>query len=270
MAAVGDMECTTATCGDVHTADLVSGMNPAAYLLPLGDLVFNSAYSNFVNFYDPVWGAFRSIAYPAIGNHEGDGTGYFNYWNGVGIQTGQAGVRGKGWYSFDIGSWHFVALNTNCVSDSLRVDCQPGSEEIAWLNADLAASQSLCTIAFMHHPYYSSGTRQYPELQTIFQTLYDNKVELYLAGHTHYYQRFRPQDANANRDDVNGVTEIVPGTGGGALANVTNSSTYKNIAVQIGKTFGVLKLVLHESSYDFQFVPVAGSTSTDSGSGTCH
>ena len=107
-------------------------------------------------------------------------------------------------------------------------------------------------------------------MQTIFQTLYDNKVELYLAGHTHYYQRFWPQDANANRDDVNGVTEIVPGTGGGDLANVGSTSTYKNIAVQIGKTFGVLRLVLHQSSYDFQFVPVAGSTSTDSGSGTCH
>jgi calcineurin-like phosphoesterase family protein len=269
LSAVGDMECTTTDCGGVHTADEVAQINPAAFLA-LGDLVFNSAYTNFVSYYDPVWGAFKAITDPAIGNHEGDGTGYYNYFNGVGIQDGPAGTRGKGWYSFDIGTWHFVALNTNCVSDSLRVDCQPGSEEIAWLDADLAASSAQCTIAFMHHPYYSTGTRQYPELKTIFQTLFDHHVELYLAGHTHYYQRFYPQDANANRDDANGVVEIVPGTGGGALANVGSTSSYKNIAVQIGQAYGVLKLVLHQGSYDFQFLPAPGYTSTDSGSAACH
>ncbi|MGE5074176.1 MAG: DNRLRE domain-containing protein [Anaerolineae bacterium] len=269
LSAVGDMECTTTDCGGVHTVDEVAQMSPAAFLA-LGDLVFNSAYTNFTNYYDPVWGMFKPITDPAIGNHEGDGTGYYNYFNGVGVQDGPAGTRGKGWYSFNIGSWHFVALNTNCVSDSLRVDCQPGSEEITWLDADLATSTAQCTIAFMHHPYYSTGTRQYPELKTIFQTLYDHHVELYLAGHTHYYQRFYPQDASANRDDANGVVEIVPGTGGGTLANVGSTSTYPNLAKQIGQAYGVLKLVLHQGSYDFQFLPAPGYTSTDSGSAPCH
>jgi hypothetical protein len=205
-----------------------------------------------------------------IGNHEGDGNGYYDYWNGVGAATGPVGTRGKGWYSFNLGTWHFVALNSNCVADSLKVDCQPGSEEIGWLNADLDANPAQCTIAYMHHPYYSSGSRQYPELKTIFQTLYDHKVELYFSGHDHYYQRFYPQDANSNRDDANGVTEFVVGTGGGTLAGVSSTSNYKNQAVQIGRTFGVIRLVLHPGSYDFQFLPAQGYTATDSGSGTCH
>jgi hypothetical protein len=269
VAVAGDIQCSTSACQNAHTSDLVVQITPSAFL-PLGDLLENGAYNNFLNYYDPLWGRFRSIAHPVIGNHETDGAGYYDYWNGVDIQSGQAGTRGKGWYSFNIGSWHFVALNSNCVADNPRLDCQPGSEEIAWLNADLAANPSQCTIAFMHHLYYSSGSRQYPELKTIFQALYDNKVELYFAGHEHYYQRFYPQDANSNRDDANGVTEIGVGTGGGALANASNTASYKNEAVQIGKTFGVLKLVLHQNGYDFQFLPAAGYTSSDSGSGTCH
>ncbi len=269
VAVVGDMHCQTLTCQDAHTADIVAQMKPNVFLA-LGDLVSNGAYSNFVNYYDPLWGPFRSFTRPVPGNHEGDETGYFDYWNGIGIQNGIAGVRGKGWYSFNLGGWHFVALNSNCVWDDPRVNCQPGSEEIAWLTADLDASTSACTIAFMHHPYYTSGDHQYPELQTIFQTLYDHKVELYFAGHAHYYQRFYPQDAYSNRDDANGVTEIGVGTGGGPLANVSSTATAKNEAAQIGQEFGVLKLVLHAKSYDYQFLPAAGFTATDSGSGTCH
>ncbi len=269
LAVVGDMHCETPTCQDAHTADLVSQIKPNA-VLQLGDLVDSGAYSNFVNYYDPLWGPFRSIARPEIGNHEGVGTGYYDYWNGIGVTTGRAGTRGKGWYSFNIGSWHFVALNSNCVSDSLRVSCQPGSEQINWLSNDLSTNSALCTIAFMHHPYYTSGTREYPELQTIFQMLYDHRVELYFAGHTHYYQRFYPQDASSDRVDTNGVTEIAVGTGGGTLALVNNTPTARNEAAQIGQTFGVLKLVLHAGSYSYQFLPAAGFTGTDSGSGTCH
>ncbi len=269
VALVGDMHCATTTCQDAHTSDIVARMHPAAFL-PLGDEVDVGAYTNFLNYYDPLWGAFRLISHPEIGNHEGTGTGYYDYWNGVGVQTGPAGTRGNGWYSFDLGSWHIVGLNSNCVPDSFHVDCQPGSEEIAWLNADLNAHPSLCTLAFMHHPYYTSGLRQYPELKTIFQTLYDHRVDLYFSGHIHYYQRFYPQDAASNRDDANGVTEFVVGTGGGALANVSSTATYKNEAVQIGKTFGVVRLVLHPGSYDFRFLPAAGYTATDLGSGTCH
>ncbi len=153
------------------------------------------------------------------------------------------------------------------------MDCQPGSEEIAWLDADLAASPAQCTVAYMHHPYYSSASssaRQYPELRTIYQILYNHGVELYFAGHEHYYQRFYPQDPDSNRDDARGITAIGVGTGGGTLAGTSSGATYKNQAVKIAQTFGVLKLVLHQSSYDFQFLPAPGYTATDFGSGTCH
>jgi hypothetical protein len=266
--AVGDLHCSQSNCKSLQINNLVSQIGPQAFL-PIGDLLESGSYSNFMNYYHPTWNPFNPITFPVIGNHEGDGRGYYDYWNGVGVFNGKAGTRGKGWYSYNLGNWHIVALNSNCVSDSNRVSCQPDSEQINWLKADLAANPNKCTLAYMHHPYYSTGSRQYPELKTIFQTLYENKVELYLAGHTHYYQRFYPQDANANRDDVNGVTEIVSGTGGGSLANVGSSTRYKNAAKQIGRNHGVLKFVLKDGSYDFQFVPASGYTQSDSGSGIC-
>ena len=262
------MECTNSACQNAGTAGLISQMNPAAFF-PVGDLVFDGKYTSFVNYYDPVWGPFFSLSHPALGNHDGS-TAYYDYWNGVAVQTGPAGTRGQGWYSFNLGGWHFVVLNSNCVANDMQISCQPGSPEIAWLNADLSANTALCTIALTHIPYYTSGSRQFPELQTIFQTLYNYGVELYLAGHTHYYQRFYPQDANGNRNDAFGVAEIVAGTGGGSLANVGSKPTAVNEAAQIGKAFGVLQLALGPGSYSFQFLPAPGYTATDSGTGTCH
>jgi hypothetical protein len=267
--AVGDLHCSNSNCTNVPIKNMVTQINPVAFI-PMGDLLESGSYSNFMNYYHPTWNVYNHITYPSIGNHEGNGQGYWDYWNGVGVSSGKGGVRGKGWYSYDLGNWHFVSLNSNCVSDSNRVSCAPTSEQINWLQNDLSASPARCTIVYMHHPYYSSGSRQYPELKTLFQTLYDNNVEFYLAGHTHYYQRFYPQDANSNRDDARGVIEIASGTGGGALAGVSSSTKYKNVAKQIGRNFGILKFDLHADSYDFQFIPAPGYTQTDSGSGTCH
>ncbi len=265
--AVGDMECETPTCGGVGTVGQVAQLAPSAFF-PVGDLVFYGRASDYNNDYNPTFGQFRSTSHPAIGNHDGT-TAYYDYWDGIGNQTGRAGPRNEGWYSFSKGSWHFVVLNSNCVSDYMQINCQSGSAEINWLKSDLASHTNLCTIAFMHIPYYTSGLRQYPELQTIFQTLYSGHVDLLIAGHTHYYQRYYPQDANGNRV-TNGVTEIVAGTGGGTLANVGSTPTAPNEAVQIGHAFGVLKLVLSQGSYTFRFLPAPGSIGTDSGSGTCH
>ncbi len=261
------MECETTTCNGVGTVGQVRQINPAVFF-PVGDLVFYGQPTEYNNYYNPTFGQYKSISRPVIGNHDGN-TAYYDYWNGVGNTTGRAGTRGQGWYSFSKGSWHFVILNSNCVKDYMQINCQPGSAEINWLQSDLASHTNLCTIAFMHYPYYTSGIRQYPELQTIFQTLYNGHVDLLIAGHTHYYQRFYPQDANGNRL-ANGVTEIVAGTGGGALANVGSTATAPNEAVQIGHAFGTLKLVLSQGGYTFQFLPAPGSTGTDSGSGVCH
>ncbi len=265
--AVGDMECQTANCNGVQTPQQVSQINPAM-LFPVGDLVWIGYYTNFTDFYNPLWGAFRSISHPAIGNHDGK-TGYYNYWNGLSATNGRAGPTNLGWYSFTKGTWHFVVLNSNCVGAIPQVSCAPGSPQINWLASDLAAHPSLCTIAFMHIPYYTSGTNQFPELQTIFQTLYKYHVELLITGHTHYYQRFYPQDGNGNRD-ANGVAEIVVGTGGGDLSYVQSKPSAPNQAVQIGQVFGVLKMALYTSSYSFRFLPAPGYTGSDSGSANCH
>ncbi len=265
--ATGDMECETSNCNGVGTVEQVAQIAPSAFF-PVGDLIFYGTANEYNNYYDPSFGQYRSFSYPAMGNHDGT-TSYYDYWNGIGNQTGRAGTRGQGWYSFSKGSWHFVLINSNCVASYMQVSCQPGSAEINWLQSDLAAHPNLCTIAFMHYPYYTSGDRQYPELQTIFQTLYNAHVELLITGHTHYYQRFYPQDANGNQVS-NGVTEIVVGTGGGDLASMPSTATYPNQAVQIAGAFGVLKLVLNQGSYSFQFLPAPGSVGTDSGSAACH
>ncbi len=269
MAAVGDMECTTSDCQGIGINTMIGQLAPAAFF-PDGDLVFIGTASNYSNYYNPAFGQFKSISHPAIGNHDGN-TAYYDYWDGVGNSTGKAGPRGKGWYSFSKGSWHFVVLNSNCITSlaSYQVSCQPGSEEINWLNSDLSSHTNKCTIAFMHIPYYTSGSSQYPELQTMVQTLYKYHVDLLITGHIHDYQHFYPQDGNGDRVS-NGVTEFVVGTGGSTLASAGNTPTAPNEAVQIGHAFGALKLSLYTSSYAFQFIPAPGSVGSDSGSGTCH
>ncbi len=269
IAAVGDMECITSTCQGTGVDTMVAQMAPAAFF-PDGDLVFSGTASNYSNYYNPSFGQLKSISHPAIGNHDGN-TAYYDYWDGVGNTTGKAGPRGEGWYSFSKGSWHFVVLNSNCIpgSATYQVSCAAGSPQINWLISDLTSHTNLCTMAFMHIPYYTSGTTQFPALQTIIQTLYKYHVDVLVTGHIHDYQRFYPQDGNGNRVS-NGVTEFVVGTGGGTLASVSNTPSATNEAVQIGHAFGALKMSLFSGSYSFQFLPAPGSVGTDSGSATCH
>ncbi|HTP00154.1 MAG TPA: metallophosphoesterase, partial [Anaerolineales bacterium] len=268
IAAVGDMHCTTSDCQGVGIDTMIAQIGPAAFF-PDGDQVFSNTASNFNKFYDPSFGQFKSISHPAIGNYDGL-TVYYDYWNGAGNSTGRAGPRNKGWYSFSKGSWQFVVLNSNCISgNTSQVSCQPGSEQINWLQSDLASHSNKCTIAFMHIPYYTSGSRQFPALQAIFQTLYDHHVDVLITGHIHDYQRFYPQDGSGNQV-ADGVTEFVVGTGGGTLASAGNTPTAPNEAVLIGHAFGVLKMNLLSGSYNYQFLPAPGSSGSDSGSGTCH
>jgi hypothetical protein len=209
----------------------------------------------------------RWLSHPAIGNHDGN-AGYYAYWN-AGLPTGPAGPSGAGWYGFSSHGWHFVVLDSNCIANDLKVSCAPGSPQINWLQSDLAAHPNLCTIAFMHIPYYTSGLTQFPELKTIFQLLYNAHLELLITGHTHYYQRFYPQDANGNRD-ANGVVEIVAGMVGGGLSYVPSIPSAPNQAVQIGQAYEVVKLTLYPGSYAFQFLPAPGYFGSDAGSRNCH
>jgi predicted RNA-binding protein with RPS1 domain len=163
----------------------------------------------------------RALMHPVVGNHEyrtPGAAGYFDYFDGPGQPDGPAGPRATGYYSFDIGSWHVVALNSECsepTSPATRGDCAAGSPQERWLRADLAAHPSRCTLAMWHHPLMSSGIPGFNvSVQPLFQALYDGGVDVLLTGHDHGYERFAPMDAAGNRDGAAGVRQFVVGSGG--------------------------------------------------------
>jgi hypothetical protein len=186
--------------------------------------------------------------------------GYFSYFGGL------AGPAGRGWYSFDVGAWHLISLDSNC-SD---IDgCGPTSAEGKWLASDLAAHTNRCTLAYWHVPLYSSGGRASGNMQSIYDQLYRANADLVLSGHDHIYERFAPQDAFGHLDRTRGIREFVVGTGGADHTSIV--SVAANSEVRDATTFGVLRITLHPTSYDWTFEHEAGGgTFTDSGSQTCH
>jgi hypothetical protein len=272
--AAGDIVCGTGTlaglpCKQAATAALIGQVNPAAVLL-LGDNQYeNATLSDFNTYYAPTWGVYKSITFPAAGNHEyqtAGAAGYFDYFNGPGAQTGRAGDRSKGYYSVNVGSWHIVALNSNC---DFIDGCGSGSPQEQWLRADLAANPAVCTLAFWHHPRFSSGSHgNNASMQAIWQALYDNGADLVLAGHDHDFERFAPQTATGVLDNARGLRSFVLGTGGketAAFGTIRANSELRN-----NSSLGVLKLTLHATSLDWLFVPVPGNTLADAGTAQCH
>jgi hypothetical protein len=272
--AVGDIACGASTAGklcvDEETAALTAQSNPAAVLV-LGDNQYeNGSHSEYLTYYDQSWGAFKSITYPAVGNHEyhtPNASGYFDYFNGVGVATGRAGDRGKGYYSTNIGGWHVVMLNNNC--NSVPGGCGAGSPQEQWLRADLAANPSACTLAAWHLPRFSSGYHgSNANSQALWKALYDFGADVVLVGHDHNYERFAPQTHQGQRDDAYGIREFVVGTGGEELrpkgTSAPNSEVYDNTSM------GVLRLTLQADSYAWRFVSIPGHTQADSGSASCH
>jgi calcineurin-like phosphoesterase family protein len=277
IAAAGDIACaptdpgynggkgTATRCRQRATSDLLVGAGLSA-VLPLGDIQYDSpTAANLKAVYDPTWGRVKSISRPVLGNHDGVGTSYFDYFNGPGAANGPAGARGRGYYSFDVGAWHLVALNSNCAT----VSCGSGSTQEKWLRADLAAHPTACTLAFWHHPRYSSGhDGSHVTLGAFWSDLHAAGAELVLSGHSHNYERFAPKD-QAGRVRPTGIRQFVVGTGGGFMTGIGTSRVAGSQVIQ-NTTFGVLKLALHPTSYDWRFVPIAGRTWTDAGSGQCH
>jgi hypothetical protein len=222
-----------------------------------------------VGAYDATWGRKRAITRPLPGNHEYHdltpcppvADGYFTYFGSA------AGDYGKGYYSFDIGPWHVIALNSN-------VSAGPTSPQGIWLAGDLAATTKPCTLAMWHRPRYSSGSshgNSPPEspATAMWNAVYDAGGDVVLTAHEHSYERFAPQNKSGERDDAQGVRDFVVGTGGanhGAFMVAAPSTS----EVRNSNTFGVLKLTLRAASYEWQFVPEPGGAFTDSGSGTCH
>jgi hypothetical protein len=259
--AAGDI-ASCGSNGDEQTANLLD--DQAGTVITLGDNAYDSgSTSEYANCYDPTWGRAKARTHPAPGNHEyntAGATGYYGYFGAA------AGDPETGYYSYDLGSWHLIALNSNC---SAIGGCGAGSPQEQWLRADLAAHPTDCTLAYWHHPRFSSGEHgDSSNVQGLWQALYDYGAELVLVGHDHDYERFAPMNASGDADPTFGVREIVVGTGG--RSHYAFGSTQPNSEVRNNTAWGILKLTLRSNSYDWQFLPVAGQTFSDSGSTACH
>jgi Concanavalin A-like lectin/glucanases superfamily/Calcineurin-like phosphoesterase len=280
IAAAGDIACDPADpgynggngtkdrCQQRATSNLLLNTGLSG-ILTLGDEQYDDAtLSKYQTVYDGTWGRANKLSHPAIGNHEyltPKAAGYFDYHNGVGVQTGVAGARDKGYYSFNLGAWHVVELNSNCS----QVSCSTGGAQDQWLKSDLAANPTKCTLAFFHHPRFSSGLAgNNSNMGVLYTDLYNANADVVLAGHDHLYERFGPQNPSAVADSARGIREFVVGTGGKSLVDFDQIKA--NSQVRNNTTFGVLRLTLHSSSYDWSFAPIAGQSFTDSGSTACH
>ena len=232
---------------------------------PLGDLVNGyGSRGDSRHCYGPTWGRYKSRTRPAPGNHDykhGNAAAYFSYFGA------RAGPRGKGYYSYNLATWHIVVLNSNC---SYIGGCGAGSPEEMWLRSDLARHRALCTLAYWHKPLFTSGTSGGgdPALRTFWQDLYSFGAEVVLNGHWHQYERFAPQTPSGALDPFRGIREFVVGTGGSPLNHFRTIKP--NSQVRNDTTYGVLKLTLQAGSYHWRFLPARGHTFTDSGRGTCH
>jgi len=258
----GDIADCSDLAGAEATAKLLEA-NPGT-VMALGDLAYPNGAPDDFKCYHKTWGRVKDRTRPAVGNHEFHSTGasyYFQYFGSA------AGDPKTGYYSYDLGAWHIVVLNSECQQVG---GCEAGSSQEKWLRADLAAHPVGCTLAYFHKPRFSSGLNHGndPEVGAFWQALYDYNAELILNGHDHDYERFAPQDPGGNADPKRGIREFVVGTGG---KNHREFGIRKsNSEVRNNHAFGVLKLTLKTTGYDWKFIPEAGKTFTDSGSGSCH
>jgi hypothetical protein len=243
--------------GDEATAKLIDGI--AGVVFTAGDNAYeNGSTSEYSNCYNPTWGRFKDRTNPSPGNHEyntSDATGYYGYFGTA------AGDPTKGYYSYNLGSWHIVVLNS-------EISTATGSTQEKWLRQDLVANPTTCTLAYWHEPRFSSGSTHGSSsaVQSLWQVLYDFHADVIVNGHEHNYERFAPQSPSGTAD-VNGLTEIVAGMGG--RSHYGFGTILPNSLARNSDTYGVLKFTLHSNSYDWQFVPEAGKNYSDSGTAPC-
>jgi hypothetical protein len=247
---------------DEATAALLEGLEGTVFTL--GDNAYpDGTAQDFERCYAPSWGRYRERTRPAPGNHEyhsAKAAPYFDYFGAA------AGAPGKGYYSYELGAWHVVVLNS-------EVELGAGSQQEQWLRADLRASTSRCTLAYWHRPLFSSGPERDPveggpvDVKPLWDALYEAGAEVVLSGHDHFYERFAPQTPEGLVDTERGLRQFVVGTGGMVLYDF--GELRANSEVRIGDTFGLLKLTLEDGAYAWEFLPVGGGVS-DKGRGTCH
>ncbi len=275
IAAAGDIACdprdpdynrgdgTPMACRMKATSDLLEGL-PLTAVLALGDNQYNHGTVHaYRQSYNRTWGRVKSITHPVPGNHEYDTPGAAGYFANFGDAAGDAA---RGYYSFDIGNWHIIALNSNCTEVG---GCGPESPQAQWLFNDLnALPPGMCKLAYWHHPRFSSGPHgNDSNYDAFWRDLYRFRADIILVGHDHVYERFAPQDPDAVPSTV-GIRQFIIGTGG--AVHYEFRTIQPNSEIRNSDTFGVLVLTLHPRAYDWQFIPEAGKTFTDSGLGSCH
>ena len=238
------------------TARLLEGI--AGTVMALGDLAYPSGSAgNFAACYEPTWGRVKARTRPAPGNHDYETPGaapYFAYFGE------NAGPTGLGYYSYRAGAWLVLSLNSN-------IPATADSPQAAWVRATLASNPTTCTLAYWHHPLFSSGPNgNNARMRDIWSILQQGGADVVVTSHDHLYERFAPQDATGRPDPRRGLREFVAGTGGAHL--------YAPRAIQpnsevISSTHGVLKLTLKRDSYEWQFVPIPGKSFSDFGTAAC-
>lgn len=259
--AVGDIsDCTNEN--DTATAGILAGTSGS--ILALGDIAYPSGRTeDFSNCFQPAWGDLKSRILPAPGNHEYQtvgAAGYYSYFGDI------ASSATNGYYAKTLGQWRIYALNSNCAEVN---GCNQGSAQHTWLEEDLTRHPRKCVLAFFHHPPFSSGQHgNTPEVLPLWQLLSDKGADVVLAGHDHLYERFQPLDRNGEvSTSGTGVRMFVVGTGGRSLYSFNQIRTGSE--ARDNSTYGVLSMTLHPDAYSWKFLPVAGSTYSDSGTTYC-
>jgi hypothetical protein len=268
VAAAGDIACDPtapnfSSCSMQATSDLLVGSGLTA-VLTLGDHQdADGALEKYQAAYDPTWGRLKAITRPVPGDDDyatPGAAGYYSYFGEL------AGPPNRGYYSYDIGAWHVIALNSNC---QMIGGCQAGSPQDRWLRADLAAHRNHCVLAYWHDPRFSSGPHGEDRgSDNFWRVLYAAGADVVLTAHGHHYERFAPQTADAVPDPARGIRQFIVGTGG-TLPQAVNQKAPNSEVLHTGDA-GVLELTLHPNSYGWRFVAAGGARFSDAGSAACH
>jgi 3',5'-cyclic AMP phosphodiesterase CpdA len=253
--AAGDVGVCGAVAA-VETGQMLDGMDGT--IVALGDLAYrHGTAQEFETCYDPVWGRHKARTRPSPGNHEYETSGALPYYDYFGAQAGPAGL---GYYSFRSGDWLVLSLNSNLPIGGATAQAQ-------WIRTELTASTARCTLAYFHHPLYSSGPNgDNARLAGLWQMLYEQGVDVVLSAHEHLYERFAPMSPDGLRDDARGIRQFIVGTGGAGLYTVMRAHPQSEVRVVL---YGILKLTLNQASYTWEFRQPNG-TRADSGSDVCH
>jgi hypothetical protein len=244
---------------DEQTAALLDQIDGTVFTI--GDNVYpDGTLAEFQACYHPTWGRHRRRTWPTLGNHDYNtrgAEGYFAYFGR------RARPQGLSYYSYDLGTWHIIALNSN-------IDARPVGGQGQWLQADLAAHPSRCTLVYFHHPLFSSFDRGYhARMKQFWDVLYAYGVDVVVNGDVHYYERFMPQTPDGVPDPQHGIRQFIVGTGGAVLLRDMGERVLPTSEVRTNATHGVIKFTLHEAGYSWEFIPVAGGSFSDAGTSPC-